>query len=226
MAPTNKRRIGWIATGAATVLLIGCGRSENVGWSGRDMPDSVAARATATPASEAPAAQTPTEAAQDSLAAIRQEYERLAQSLRDVQMEALADSAVSAGWSRLIQDVDSEILEKSKFHRQLMQRRAEIESIFTEAQKSGREIPPDQRAELTRHYRNIGIEMWRVRNQVLRTPSYADRYVALQKMLFDKMRSLAPDRLGEVNRLEQIESQFFKASTDSQPAAPGSGPAQ
>jgi hypothetical protein len=213
--------MGGAAAAAAGLVLIACGRSENVGWADREMPDSVAARASAVDS-----APTPTEAAQNSLAAVTEEYQQLAEALREVQMEALADSQVSASWNQLIQDVDSEILGKSKFHRQLMERRSEIEGIFLDAQRAGREIPPEQRAELTRHYRNIGIEMWRIRNQVLRTPEFAERYLALQKMLFDKMRALAPDRLGEVNRLEQLESEFFKASMEAEPAAPGFGPPQ
>lgn len=193
---------------------LSCGRSENVGWTGRDMPDSVAARATAQPS--------PAGTLQSEGSPLREEYQQLVRELGPVHMKAMADSELTARWRELAGEIDRQILANSEFHRRLMQRRREIEGIVRQAQSSGQELPAEQRAELGRHYRNIELEMARVRNQMLRTPDYAERYLVLQGMLFDKMRALAPDQTSQIDRMEELETELFRASMT--PSPPESTP--
>jgi hypothetical protein len=207
----------WGLPAALAVSVLSCGRSENVGWADREVPDSIAARVAAEPGARP-------ETPESRQAALREEYQQLARALGRVQMQAMADTQLSSLWNGLIQDVDAKIFANSDFHRRLLERRSEIEGVFAQARATGQEVPPDKRAELSRNYRNIEIEMARIRNQVLRMPEFAERYMAIQAMLFAKMKELAPDQVVGINRMEELESQFFQPVEEAPPPVPGMQP--
>lgn len=186
-----------------------CGRSENVGWADRELPDSVAQLEAAARAQS----QGQTAPAPGSPEAIEQEYNELARQLTSVQMQAMQDSLLADEWSQLVTDVDAQLLANSVFHRGLMERRREIEGIFAEAERTGEPVPPQQASELRRHYQNSELEMARARNQELIKPEFASRYLTFQEHLFDKMRELDPGRRHEIDRMFQLERQLFRAQS-------------
>lgn len=211
----------WYSRISASALVLGtvwtsvaaCGRSENIGWAGRDIPDSVAAHGAAVESLiEARAAQTDADA-------VVQEYQRLSSSLRQVQMEALADSEFSQRWNALVDEADAAILARSAFHRGLQDRRLEIERLMQQPDT----LSAERQGELAQNYRNIQLEMARIRNEEFRKPAFADRFLEFQRALFAKMRQLAPDRAAEINRLLEIEEQAF-VPLEPNPPVPGMQP--
>ncbi len=211
----------WYSRISASALVLGtvwtsvaaCGRSENIGWAGRDIPDSVAAHGAAVESLiEARAAQT-------DAGAVVQEYQRLSSSLRQVQMEALADSEFSQRWNALVDEADAAILARSAFHRGLQDRRLEIERLMQQPDT----LSAERQGELAQNYRNIQLEMARIRNEEFRKPAFADRFLEFQRALFARMRQLAPDRAAEINRLLEIEEQAF-VPLDTTPPVPGMQP--
>ncbi len=211
----------WYSRISASALVLGtvwtsvaaCGRSENIGWAGRDIPDSVAAHGAAVESLiEARAAQTDADA-------VVQEYQRLSSSLRQVQMEALADSEFSQRWNALVDEADAAILARSAFHRGLQDRRLEIERLMQQPDT----LSAERQGELAQNYRNIQLEMARIRNEEFRKPAFADRFLEFQRALFARMRQLAPDRAAEINRLLEIEEQAF-VPLDTTPPVPGMQP--
>lgn len=210
------RKMMWSAIGLATTALSvasACGRSENIGWSDREKPDSIVARGRASQQRAADLT------AQREENAVTQEHRQLAQSLSRLQMQAISDALLNAEWNRLIADIDSTVLGKSGFHRGLIDRKDEIERLL---QESADTLTDQQRNELRRHYGNIQMEMGRVRNQEMRSPEFAERFLAFHQALFDKMRELAPSRTAEIDRLEQLELQSF--APDTMAAIPGMQP--
>lgn len=211
----------WYSRISASALVLGtvwtsvaaCGRSENIGWAGRDIPDSVAAHGAAVESLiEARTAQADADA-------MVEEYQRLSSSLRQVQMEALADSEFSQRWNALVDEADAAILARSAFHRGLQDRRLEIERLMQQPDT----LSAERQGELAQNYRNIQLEMARIRNEEFRKPAYADRFLEFQRALFARMRQLAPDRAAEINRLLEIEEQAF-VPLDTTPPVPGMQP--
>lgn len=190
-----------------------CGRSEDIGWSGRDIPDSVAAHGVAVESLMQE------RAAQAEVNALQQEYQQLSRSLQRVQMEALADPEFSDGWNNLVADVDAAILARSAFHRGLQDRRIEIERLMQQPDT----LSEERQAELAQNYRNIQLEMARIRNEEFRKPAFAERFLAFQRALFARMRELAPERGAEINRLLEIEELAF-VPQDTTPPVPGMQP--
>jgi hypothetical protein len=200
---------------ALALTALSCGRSDNVGWANREQPDSAAREAARQAATPSPSADT----TQSEVARV-EEYQRLIQALSSVQMEVMSDPTISGLWNRLVADIDAAILSRSDFHRQLIARRDEIDSLVASSQRpGGEELSRDRLLELGRYYRNIQVEMARVRNQELHKPEFRERYAAFQAALFAKMRELAPDRAAEVDRLEQLDVERFLAM-DTVPQVP------
>ncbi len=199
----RKAVIGSMLAVSAGWAALGCGRSENVGWSQRDIPDSLAAVAAEQGAAARAAA------AQGSSS---QEYQQLAESLSRLQMEALADPEISAQWTRLLADVDEAIVTKSEFHRQLLERRNQIDSLVTQSMLPGGErLTREQETELIYNLENIESEMRRVRKVEFQGLQFRRRYLRLQADLYERMRVLAPERKTELDRLEELELQMFLA---------------
>ena len=199
---------------------LACGRSENIGWSDREQPEDVRRRLAAIQSDST----LQTDAAESSEGeAVRREYNRLGQSLRELQVRAMAEAGLQDRWDELLSDVDEAIAEKSPFHVDILERRSEIESLYMESQKPGGEgLSQDEVMQLAQYYRNIDIELARVRNIELRRPEFAIRYLSLQSELFDKMRELEPRRAVDINRLEQLE-QIMLLSQGPPPEEPGMG---
>jgi hypothetical protein len=199
---------------ASLVSSLSCGRSERIGWGDREKPDSV------TPPQETSAMAQPA-AAPSSAEPVMEEYGRLVNALAEVQFAAMGDEAVAAQWNDLNNEVEALILARSEFHRGLVERRDEIERLIAEDERSSVTMSPQRRAELARHYRNIQVEMARVRNEEFRKPEYAPRLRAFQTTLFDRMRELAPDRVAEIDRMEYLETTTI---LQPEPALEGAGP--
>lgn len=177
------------------------------------MPDSVGARVAAT---ESLVQQQVIEAEAQ---ALTQEYQRLSGSLQQVVMQALAEPELESAWSDMIADADAGILARSAFHRGLQTRRQEIERLMQQPDT----MSPERQAELMRNYRNIQLEMARIRNEEFRKPAFADRYLEFQRSLFARMKQLAPERGAEIDRLLEIEEQAF-VPVDTAPPVPGMQP--
>ncbi len=197
----------------AWASVLACGRSESVGWAARDLPDAAVERGQTRQAeAQQQAQQVETNAAQ-------QEYQQLSRALVRLQMEAMADSALSRRWNALVADVDSRVVATSAFHRGLIERRAEIERLLEHSDT----LTADQQAELARHYQNVQMEMARVRNEELRKPEFFGRLAGFQAALFDKMRELSPSQVELIDRLEEIETKQL-VPAESGPPVPGMQP--
>ena len=207
----------WPATLAVLAIAVAaCGRSEQIGWADREMPDSVAVRATAEPAAGQSQPTT------GSGSALMDEYERLARSLAQVRARAMQNPDLSAEWSVLNDAVEERLLGVSSVYRQLANRRAALEKEIDEAMESGQDLDADKRAELSQFYRNVQYDLTRMRSMELQKPEYSDRLQAFQERVYAKMRELLPGRIIEINRMEELESQLF-VPTDTLPPIPGLG---
>jgi len=209
----SKFLVAALVLGAVSASAAACGRSENVGWAGRDIPDSVAAHGAAVESLiEARTAEAEVDA-------VAQEYQQLSRSLQQVQMQALADPEFGRRWNELLSDVDAAILARSAFHRGLRDRRVEIERLMQRPDT----LSAERQEQLAQNYRNIQLETARVRNEELRKSAFADRYLEFQRALFDKMRQLAPSRIADIDRLLEIEEQAF-VPLEPNPPVPGMQP--
>lgn len=219
----DRRRLRANAILAAVVAIgaLACGRSENVGWSEGEQPEGVRRRMAAIQSDsmlQTDAAEQPSEGE-----AVRREYNRLGQSLRELQMRVMAEADLTDRWNELISDVDEAIAVSSPFHVDVLERRSEIEELYIESQKPGGQgLSQEEVTQLAQYYRNIEIELARVRNIELRRPEFAVRYLSLQAELFARMRELEPRRAADINRLEQLE-QIMLLSQGPPPEGPGMG---
>jgi DNA anti-recombination protein RmuC len=202
-----------LVVGTAWTLAAACGRSENIGWAGRDIPDSVAAFAAAVESLR------DERAAQAEVSALTQEYQQLSGSLQQVQMQALSEPEFSRQWNDLVNEADAAILARSAFHRGLQDRRLEIERIMQQPDT----LSEERQGELAQNYRNIQLEMARIRNEEFRKPAIANRFLEFQRALFARMRELAPERRADIDRLLEIEEQAF-VPIDTTPPVPGMQP--
>lgn len=201
------------ALAAVWIWLAGCGQSENIGWAGRDLPDSVAARGAKT---ESLIQQQAFQAEADALSL---EYQQLSGSLQPILMQALAEPELETAWNSIVADADAAILGRSAFHRGLQARRQEIERLMEEPDT----LSPERQTELMNNYRNIQLEMARIRNEEFRKPAFADRFMAFQRRLFARMKELAPERRADIDRLLEIEEEAF-VPQDTTPPVPGMQP--
>ncbi len=197
------------------VLVGACGRSENVGWADREMPERVGAAGQAVPPAEQPA--------MDSLEVWRREYQALAQQLNPLQQAAMADSALAAGWQALSADLETSLRESSDFYRGLLERRDEIEARLALARQGDVPLSMEEQAELGRFYRNVQTELARARTNQVRGPEFSERFAAFRSSLFEKMRAIEPDRIRQVNRLERLHRILIQIETEA-PAGPGAPP--
>lgn len=177
------------------------------------MPDSIVTRAAA---NESLVQQQAFEAEAD---AVAQEYQQLTSSLQQVLMQALAQPDLETAWNAIVSDADAAILARSAFHRGVQTRRQEIERLMQRPDT----LSEERQAELMRNYRNIQLEMARIRNEEFRKPAFADRYIQFQRELFARMKQLAPERGAEIDRLLEIEEQAF-VPEDTTPPVPGMKP--
>lgn len=152
-----------------------------------------------------------------------EEYQSLARSLAPVQMEAMADSELAARFAELNRDVETRIAQNSRFHRGILERRAEIERIVEAYQRGTleQELSDSQMAELARNYRNIQTEMARVRNLEFQSPEFADRAEQFQRALFDRMREIAPGKTAELDRMLELEARLMAAAESTTTPVPG-----
>ena len=170
--------------------LISCSRSDQVGWSGREMPDS---------------------AEGDSLPELlegdywEKEYTRLSAELSPLLQAAMADEEMQAQYQRLVARVDESVAEKSPFYRGLIDRKEEIEARFAEVEEEGKVMTERERGELRTHYRNILYELGRIREFELQAGDFKDPYWEFKLRLFDRMRELAPERAPDIDRLRDLE---------------------
>ncbi|MGD8868982.1 MAG: hypothetical protein PVI01_15240 [Gemmatimonadales bacterium] len=202
-----------LAFWAVWTALTGCGRSEDIGWADRDLPDSVAARGAKMDSL------VQEQAVQAEADALSQEYQQLSGSLQPVLMQALAEPEFEDAWNAMVADADAAILGRSAFHRGLQTRRQEIERKMQEPDT----LSPERQTELMRNYRNIQLEMARIRNEEFRKPAFADRFMEFQRRLFAKMKELAPERSADIDRLLEIEEKAF-VPLDTMPPVPGMQP--
>jgi hypothetical protein len=191
----------WLA-----VPLASCGRSESIGWSDREKPASAGQGA----ASQVATQQGQTEA-EERLQEVMEEYGSVARTLAGLQQTAMGDPDLSARWGALVAEVDAAILRNSKFHRELAERRSEIEDrINAHERGEGESLSQGQLAELARHHRNIQMEMARMRSSAFEQPEYAERYLELQAELYEKMKQLDPSRAEDIDRLAQLEAELYE----------------
>ncbi len=199
--------------GVVWTFAAACGRSENIGWSGREMPDSVAAHAAAVESLMEE------QAARAEVIRMQQEYAQLSGSLQELQKQVLSEPEFNRQWNALVDAADAAILARSAFHRGLQDRRLEIERLMQQTDT----LSDERQAELAQNYRNIQLEMARIRNEEMRKPAFADRYLDFQRALFARMRELAPDRARDIDRLLEIEEEAF-VPLDTTPPVPGMQP--
>ena len=204
----------WLA-----VPLASCGRSESIGWAEREKPDS-----TGPGVASQQATQQPQTEAEERLQAVVEEYRGVARTLAGLQQTAMADPDLSAGWAALVADVDAAILTNSKFHRELAERRSEIEDrISAHERGEGESLSQEQLAELARHHRNIQKEMARMRSSAFEQPEFAERYLELQASLYVKMKQLDPSKAEDIDKLARLEAELYELQK-LQPDGPGAVP--
>ena len=191
--PCIAAALGRLVPALTIVAVVSCSRSEDVGWSGREMPDSVG----------------PDTAVATAVAGEyrEEEYERLATELKPLLTAAMASEELQARYQDLIADVEARVAEKSTFYRGLMERREEIEARFAEANETGQAMSEEERGRLAYHYRNIQYEMRRVRDSELGEEEFADRFWEFKLALFEAMRELAPQQAADVDRLQEFEKE-------------------
>jgi len=188
--------------------LLGCGRSEEVGWANREAPDS-SERA----ARQAEAVEELKESPMGrELSA--QAYKQLAESLEPIRQQAMQDSQVAAVWQDLAADVEAKIVSESDFHRQLLKRREEIESLIGPGVEPPDSLTEAQQAELARHHWNIQVEMSRSRNLELRQPEFFARLQEFRRILFEKMREIAPERAAQIDRMQELEEEIVEPAPE------------
>lgn len=204
---------------ASLIVLAACGRSENVGWADRDMPEGAAAESRA-----ATSAETAEQPAAGSPEALQREYQALARALSPLQRAAMADSAVVARWEVLNADLEARLKEQSDFHRGLFERRDELEALLAAAGEGEEALSAEEQAELSGYYRNVQTELARARTAQLREPEFAGRFSVFRAFLFDKMREMDPAKTDQLNRFEQLDELLFNALVTAPPAGPGTQP--
>ncbi len=201
-----------------------CGRSENVGWADREIPEHAGTAGQAATVAEQPA--------MDSLDVWRREYQTLAQQLNPLQRVAMADSAIAAGWESLNADLEKSLRESSEFYSGLLERRVEIEARLTSAGQGSPPLSMEEQAELSRFYRNVQTELARARTNQVRGPEFSERFAAFRSSLFERMRAMEPDKTRQLDRFEMLDQLLFQpvdtaASTapvaPPDPSAPGPG---
>jgi hypothetical protein len=175
----------------ASVVLIGCDRSDGVGWADRERPAEAGSVDTTATAVEAT---TP-----DS------DYEQLGELLNPIMRRAMEDGELGDRYQELIAEIEDAIAEKSAFYRGLMDREEEIEARFAEAEETGEPIPEATRDTLLYHYRNINYEIWRRVDYELQAGEFKDEFWEFKLELFARMRELAPERAEDIDRLQQLE---------------------
>ena len=204
----------WLAGSLAT-----CGRSENIGWADREIPENAGQRA----ADQQAAGQNQADLQID-LQVVAQEYNSLGQTLVDLQKTAMADPELSAQWGILVAEVDAIVIENSSFHRGLAERRTEIESRLAASERGeGESLSPEELAELEQYHRNIQMEMARIRREAFQGTEFSGRYLDLQAALYEKMKELDPSRARDIDRLQQLEWQLYFAQ-QTQPQGPDMSP--
>jgi len=204
----------WLA-----VSLASCGRSESIGWAEREKPDSAGQGVVSQQATQQPQTE-----AEERLQEVVEEYRGVARTLAGLQQTAMADPDLSARWGALVADVDAAILTNSKFHRELAERRSEIEDrISAHERGEGESLSEEQLRELARHHRNIQMEMARMRSNAFEQPEFVERYLELQAALYEKMKQLDPSRAEDIDRLAQLEAELYELQK-LQPDGPGAVP--
>jgi hypothetical protein len=175
----------------AIVALGSCGRSQEVGWADREMPDSVKSDTLV----EEPVQAFDPEG----------EYRMLANQLGPVLSAAMSEEGLRQRYRALTAAVDEAAADESEFYRGLVNRREEIEARFAEAEETGVAIPDDERAQLLYNYQNIEQELGRYRDYELQAGDFKDRFWEFKLALFERMRELAPEQVLEIDRLEELE---------------------
>ncbi len=194
-------RDGLAVLAALLIAVGGCGRSENVGWADREMPDSMPRGERELAAGAAARQEVPPTEREG----LEREHQQLARSLSSLQRAAMADSQLAATWQALDADLEARLKETSEFHRQLLVRRDEIEARLAAASEGAQGLTDAERMELDRYYQNIEAELARKQRFQVREPEFAGRFAAFRTALFEKMRELDPARREQIDRLEMLD---------------------
>ncbi len=207
----------WVVSGLF-IMVAACGRSENVGWADREMPEGAGEAAQAAAATAAQPAEV------DSLEQLRREYQSLAQQLNPLQRAAMADSTIAARWEALNADLETRLRETSDFYKALLERRDEIEARLAAAEQGGGALSMEEQAELSRFYRNVQTELARARTTQVRDPEFAGRFAAFRAALFEKMRAMEPGKIEQLNRFERLDQLLFQPLESEAATEPGALP--
>jgi hypothetical protein len=205
----------------ALLTMMGCGRSENVGW-GDDEADasgSVAEQqagiqdtAEGSPAAgdRGGQAQGPGAASGEmqEAQALMREYQSLSQSLEPVQEQAMADPEIRAGWDSLDADVRERMLAENPAMGQLFQRAEQIQARVAQAEQSGEELGQEERAQLAQQWQSIQSTLSQARAQVYRSPEFVDRLDSLRDEVYTRMRQLEPGRTEDIDRMQTISERL------------------
>lgn len=137
-------------------------------------------------------------------------YQTLLRSLEPIQRKAMNDPELAALWEQLANDVQARVTSNSEFHRGLLQRREEIEALIGPGAEVPDTLTEEQKAELVRHHGNIQTEMVRAQSIEIKSPEFFPRLREFRAALFDKMREIAPGRVEEIDRLEELEEELLQ----------------
>ncbi|NIR42625.1 MAG: hypothetical protein GWN51_00515 [Gemmatimonadetes bacterium] len=184
----------------AVALLVACERSADVGWANREGREAAPQGDTA--ASGASNGSAP-EAASNW--ARGDEYERLGRSLSSVLRSAREEEEMRERHAALVAEVEDAVAEKSSFYRGLMDRKEEIEARFAEVEESGEPLSDEERAKLLYQYRNINYEIMRIVEYELQAGDFRDEFWEYKLTVFERMRELAPARIDDIDRLQELE---------------------
>ena len=192
--------LGWLALLA---LAVGCGRSESGGSAAEGDPGGEQLAA----ASDSGARPLPMDMV--NAEELARQHGELYETLAPLRQLTFADEEVQTEWAVLLEDVNAAILENSEFHRKLMARWEEIIARVEKARETHGPLPRSEQAQLAANLQNIQTEMARVRAVELQQPEFFPRLLDFNRLIYDKMRQLEPEREAEVNRLEQLAEQLM-----------------
>ena len=211
------RTLGLIS--AALLGMVSCGRSENIGWAEREQP---AGSSRVAAASEAPVASQAADAS-GAAAARQAEYQSLLVSLEPLREQALADPEIVALSNQFQASLEAELSAGSELFRKLIERRAEIEARFKEAEQKAEVLAEEERALLSEHYGNLQRRLGPEFARLMQEPQFVAQLKSLQTAVLVRMREIDPARVGEIDRMEALGAEMF-AQLEAIGSMPG-GPA-
>lgn len=195
---------GWLLV---AVVIAGCERSEQVGWSDRNPPSEDSPAAVQGSEEGVPTDSPPSRAGPplpDTARQLMIEYQGLAAQLEPVRVRAMEDSAIQSHWAELNADVEDRMIAENPFVARLLGRAEEIEERFAEAEEGGEALSPEEQSRLGRQWQDIQQSLGQARSQVLQDPEFTRRLQAFQSALYERMRAIAPEQRSRIDRLERL----------------------